>query len=178
MQGRAGRCIGPAIDDEYTGEPVPQRTADAVVECMDLGRQRQPTSRARRRRGGGLEEARLGRRTLAEAAVDGVRLQRMQALAQYCFDCRFPARVDAQRLPELRRAGEPVALEPFAQRRIVLRVCLDLPQGRQLCLRCRVLALRHADSVCGLRARFLQRCALRLQRLKGLARRVQRGIDL
>src|SRR2546425_255478 len=69
MQGRAGRCIGPAVDDIYPGEPVPQRTADAVVECMDLGRQRQPAGRARRRRGGGLEEARLGRRALAEAAV-------------------------------------------------------------------------------------------------------------
>ena len=52
----------------------------------------------------------------------------MQPLAQHRFDCGFPAGVDAQLLPELGGAAEAVALEPFAQRRVVLHFRLDLAQ--------------------------------------------------
>src|SRR5204863_5174740 len=90
----------------------------------------------------------------------------------------FPARVYAQFLPELRGSAKLMALEPFAQRRIVLRIRLDLSQGRELCFRGGMLALRLADCFCGVRARFLQGRALRLQGVESLVRCLERSVDL
>ena len=40
-------------------------------------------------------------------------MQRVQALAQHGLDRRFPSRVDAQLLPELRSVAESVPLDPL-----------------------------------------------------------------
>ncbi len=89
-------------------------------------------------------------------------LQRVEPLAQHSFDGRFPARVDPQLLPQLRSVAEAVALEPLAQRCVILRVGLDLAQRRELRLRGGVLALGDADRFGRQRARFLKRFAFGL----------------
>src|SRR5581483_3703223 len=85
---------------------------------------------------------------------------------------------NAQLLPELRGAAQAVALEPLAQRRVVLRIRLDLPQRRKLRLRGGVLAFGGADGFRRLRARSLPRDALHLPGFECPACRLQRAVDL
>src|SRR6185503_12005208 len=127
------------------------------VEHMNLGDQSVAAGIARRD-----EQARLRRRTLA----DRIALPRMQPLTEHRLDGGFPTRVYAQLLPELRRARQRVALEPFLERRIAFRVGLNLLEGCELRLGRRVLALGDTERLGRLRKARLQRGALALERLE------------
>jgi len=56
----------------------------------------------------------------------------VKTLPQHSFHCSFPARVDAQLLEEPRQPAERMAVEPVAQRRVVLGIGLNLAQGPEL----------------------------------------------
>src|SRR5919197_6725142 len=145
---------------------------------MNLRGERQ----TRGRRGGGIarsfEEARLGGRTLGKGGIDGAGLQRMEPLAQHGLDRGFPTGVDAQLLPQLGSGCEPMALQPLAQRRVALRLSLDLAQRSELRLRGGMLALGDADGFRRLRGCLLQRFAFGLQRFKRAPRGLKRTVDL
>src|SRR5207237_5061894 len=118
--------------------------------------------------------ARPGRRPLAEhgAEVRGIgELEGVQPLAQYSLDGAFPAALDAQLLPQAHSGAQAMALQPFAQRQIVLALALDLAQRAELRFGGRPLALCHAARFTRERVLLLERGAFALQRAEGGLRR-------
>ncbi len=156
--GRHLRKRGRPLGDIDAGEPVAQHPGISRVADMDLGKQafvafehgrRARASTEKACLGGGrVRNQRLNRDALGE-------LERMEPLAQDGLDGVLPARIDTQLLPKGRDAGEAMALEPVAKRRVVLGGGLDLAQRRDLRLDRGMLALRPAQGFgCERLARF------------------------
>ena len=93
-----------------------------------------------RRRGRRRSPARAAHLPARPASRPVGELERMQALAQHRLHRRLPAGVDAQLLPQPRARLQALALEPVAQRRVLVgSPGLDLAQGGEL-----RLGARHA----------------------------------